>query len=75
MDKTKNAQLKVQRIGDDILRIGLTGDWLASPGLPKFEAVEQGFAGAPVKAMEFETTNLGRWNSGLMTFYVGPLDV
>jgi phospholipid/cholesterol/gamma-HCH transport system permease protein len=73
-DKTKNARLTVQRTGDEVLQIGLMGDWLAGSGLPNFAAVDQGFAAAPVKAMEFETTNLGRWNSGLMTFILKCLN-
>jgi phospholipid/cholesterol/gamma-HCH transport system permease protein len=74
-DKTNNARLTVQRTGDDILRVGLTGDWLGRSGLPNFGAVEEGFTGAPVKAMEFETTNLGRWNSSLMIFILKCLEV
>ena len=74
-DKSKNAQLTVQRTGDEVLHIELMGDWLAGSGLPNFAAVDQGFAGTPVKAMEFETTKLGRWNSGLMTFILKCLSV
>lgn len=68
--ETATARLTVQRVGDD-LRVGLAGDWLARAGLPGFALVESALlAGgpAPVKAMEFQTAELGRWNSGLMTF-------
>jgi phospholipid/cholesterol/gamma-HCH transport system permease protein len=71
----KSARLTVQRIGTDLLQIGLAGDWLAQSGLPNFEAVDQGFAAAPVKAVEFETANLGQWNSGLMTFVLKCLNL
>src|SRR5215469_12752180 len=69
LDATTRARLTVERIGDDLL-VGFGGDWLARAGLPGFGPVENAFAGgpAPVKAMGFQTANLGRWNSGLMTF-------
>jgi phospholipid/cholesterol/gamma-HCH transport system permease protein len=70
--KTDRPRLTVQRVGDDLL-VGLAGDWVAQAGLPGFGLVESGFAaGGPgaVKAMEFQTAGLGRWNSGLMSFIV-----
>jgi len=54
--KTSNARLVVQRVGNDLLRIGLAGDWITHSHLPNFEPVEKGFAAARVKALEFETT-------------------
>jgi phospholipid/cholesterol/gamma-HCH transport system permease protein len=69
-EETTLARLTVQRVGDDVL-VGFAGDWLARAGLPEFGPVESAFATggpAPVKAMTFQTANLGRWNSGLMTF-------
>ncbi len=65
------AQLTVQRLETDLLQVGLVGNWLAQKGIPGFAPVEKGIsAGDPgaVKAMEFQTGNLGRWDSGLMTF-------
>jgi phospholipid/cholesterol/gamma-HCH transport system permease protein len=47
----------------------LSGDWLAHAGLPGVGPVEQELAASSgAKALEFDTTALGRWNSGLMTF-------
>jgi phospholipid/cholesterol/gamma-HCH transport system permease protein len=62
--------LTVQRIGEDLLRVGLTGEWVAKAGLPGFDSVEKVFTSGPqpVKAMEFQTKDLGRWNSGLVAF-------
>src|SRR5215813_980454 len=64
--------LTVQRVGEDLLRVGLTGEWVAKAGLPGFNSVEKVFTSGPrpVKAMEFQTTELGRWNSGLVAFVV-----
>src|ERR1051326_7835723 len=72
--ETTNARLVVQRIGNDLLQIGLAGDWITRSHLPNFDPVEKGFAAARVKALEFETGNLGRWNSGLMTFVLKCYD-
>src|SRR5690242_10531393 len=66
--KMTNAQLTVQRIGNDLLQVGLAGDWVAHSRLPNFDPVDKEFAAGGVKALEFETGNLGRWDSGLMTF-------
>src|SRR5882757_5579925 len=65
-----NAQLTVQRAGDGLLQVELAGDWLAQAGLPGFDPVEKEFTGGPdpIKAMQFQTRNLGRWDTILMTF-------
>jgi len=62
--------LTVQRVGEDLLRVGLTGEWIAKAGLPGTDSVEKVFTSGPqpVKAMEFQTKDLGRWNSGLVAF-------
>src|SRR5262245_29057598 len=59
-----------QRVGEDLLRVGMAGEWIAKAGLPGFDSVEKGFTSGPqpVKAMEFQTKELGRWNSGLVAF-------
>src|SRR5215831_14507492 len=62
------ARLAVQRLGNDLLQVGLAGDWTTQSHLPSFDPVDKGFAAGRVKALEFETANLGRWDSGLMTF-------
>jgi len=70
--QTTKPILTVQRVGEDLLQVGLTGEWIAKAGLPGFDSVEKVFTSGPgpVKAMEFETTELGRWNSGLIAFVV-----
>ncbi len=66
-EKTE-ARLTVQRTGEGLLQVGLAGDWTTKTELPDFDPVEKGFAADPVKAMEFQTDGLGRWNSALMIF-------
>jgi phospholipid/cholesterol/gamma-HCH transport system permease protein len=71
------AQLTVQSKGDGLLCIVPTGDWIARAGLPSIHAVAQAFTTAhgAVKALEFDASGLGRWNSGLMTFVVKCRDL
>src|SRR6185436_8231896 len=68
--ESRTAQLSVQQAGEGRLRVSMAGDWLARTGLPGVEpvAAEIGGGGGVIKVLEFETTKLGRWNSGLMTF-------
>jgi phospholipid/cholesterol/gamma-HCH transport system permease protein len=71
------AQLTVQSKGDGLLCIVPTGDWIARAGLPSIHAVTQAITTAhgAVKALEFDASGLGRWNSGLMTFVVKCRDL
>ena len=63
-------RLNLQRAPDGVLRAELAGDWLAQTGLPGVDAVEKELADGAVKALEFDSKNLGRWNSGLITFVI-----
>jgi phospholipid/cholesterol/gamma-HCH transport system permease protein len=69
-DEVTKARLTVQRAGDGLLQVELAGDWLAKASLPDFDPVEKEFTGGPgpIKAMQFQTRNLGRWDTSLMTF-------
>jgi phospholipid/cholesterol/gamma-HCH transport system permease protein len=66
------AKLTDQSAVEGALRITLAGDWTTREGLPEIETVEKAIAAAhdTVKALEFDSGGLGRWNSGLMTFVV-----
>jgi phospholipid/cholesterol/gamma-HCH transport system permease protein len=64
-----DARLTVRRSPSGSLLLEIAGDWLARAGLPGIGALEQELAASgAAKALEFDTTALGRWNSGLMTF-------
>ena len=73
--ETTHARLAVQRVGNDLLQIGLAGDWVTQSHLPNSDLVEKGFAAGRVQALEFETASLGRWNSGLVTFVLKCYDL
>lgn len=64
------ARLTIERTGDDLLQVGVAGDWLTQAEPPAFEAVENAFSAGPtqVKAMDFQTRSLGRWDSTLVVF-------
>jgi len=68
-DEQTGTRLNVRRSASGSLVLEITGDWLAHAGLPGVDVVEKELAAAGgVKGLEFDTTDLGRWNSGLMTF-------
>jgi phospholipid/cholesterol/gamma-HCH transport system permease protein len=50
------------------LQVTLTGDWLLSESLPTAAGVSAAIASdAPPSVIRFDTTALGRWDSGLVT--------
>lgn len=53
-----------------MLEVGVAGDWVTQAETPAFDPVEKAFnAGpAPIKAMNFQTRTLGRWDSTLVVF-------
>ncbi|HXS69391.1 MAG TPA: ABC transporter permease, partial [Candidatus Polarisedimenticolia bacterium] len=75
--ETLAAQLTVDRDAG-LLQVGLAGDWLIRTGIPGVGPVEKGFTAggpSPVQALEFQTAQLGRWDSGLMTFILKCFDL
>jgi phospholipid/cholesterol/gamma-HCH transport system permease protein len=64
-----DARLTVRRSASGSVLLEIAGDWLARAGLPGIGAVETELsASGGAKALEFNTTALGRWNSGLISF-------
>ncbi len=64
-----STTLGVERRGNDILVLSLNGRWLANSGLPGIEVIEQELArGNRPQALEFATSHLGQWDSGLLSF-------
>jgi len=51
------------------LAVVLAGDWLTRTGLPGVDAIEKELSGDEgVTALAFDTSGLGRWDSGLVAF-------
>ena len=54
---------------DHTLIAGLAGDWELANPTPRFDRLVDGRApGRPPRALAFETAELGRWDSSLLTF-------
>jgi phospholipid/cholesterol/gamma-HCH transport system permease protein len=63
------ARLGLHRSGANLLVVTLSGNWLAQSGLPGTEAIEQELAPSKApQALEFVTSSLGAWDSGLLSF-------
>ena len=62
--------LAVRRVdqgqGPNVLVVELAGDWLDRDHLPDVSTVTKELAGGGATALEFETKELGRWDSALM---------
>ena len=60
------ARITARRKEDGVLLVEIAGDWLDRSALPDLAAVEQELAHTPAKALEFDPSALGRWDSALM---------
>ena len=60
------AWLTARRKEDGVLLVEIAGDWLDRSSLPGISAVEEELSGDSVKALEFDASALGRWDSALM---------
>ena len=75
-NKNKNdtgspAQLTLADGSHDSLQATLRGDWLLGNALPDADQVTERFTGTSgVQRIDYATPDLGRWDSGLMTFLV-----
>ena len=60
--------MTLNRPSHDRLLIGLSGDWLLRTALPEGEQLRQELsAGAATKGVSFDTRELGKWDSALIT--------
>ncbi len=53
------------------LRVCLSGDWTLSDGLPALTAIEEALEEDSQSSLAFDTTGLGTWDSGFVTFLHG----
>jgi phospholipid/cholesterol/gamma-HCH transport system permease protein len=60
------ARLIVRRKEDGVLLVEIAGDWLDRSVLPGVSAVEGELSGDRVKALAFDASALGRWDSALL---------
>jgi phospholipid/cholesterol/gamma-HCH transport system permease protein len=69
MQQAQPARMNITRKGATLV-VSLEGDWLVKQALPGVEMVEKELKDASAKALEFEISKLGRWDSGLLAFLV-----
>jgi len=60
------ARLTARRKKDGGVLVEIAGDWLDRSSLPGISATESELSKAGVKAVEFDASALGRWDSALM---------
>ena len=69
------GEMSFSRPTEDTLLVRLAGDWTLKEELPAVEEVQkQADSGPPVQLIAFDTQDLGRWDSGLITFLVKVFD-
>jgi phospholipid/cholesterol/gamma-HCH transport system permease protein len=61
-----HARLSLRPGKDGVPVVEITGNWLVRTGLPDVSSIEQELAATPPKALEFDTSLLGGWDSALM---------
>ena len=65
------GEMSFSRPTEDTLLVRLAGDWTIKEELPAVEEVQrQADSGPPVQHIAFDTQDLGRWDSGLITFLI-----
>ena len=74
MPETQPASLNFTHKGATLV-VCIEGDWLLKQPLPRIDAVEKELKDSSAKALEFETSKLGRWDSGLLAFLVACSDL
>ena len=69
------GEMSFSRPTEDTLLVRLAGDWTLKEELPSVEEVQkQSDSGPPVQRIAFDTQDLGRWDSGLITFLIKLFD-
>src|SRR5690349_10633232 len=74
MPETQPARMNINRKGATLVA-SLEGDWLVKQALPEVEMVEKELKDASARSLEFDTSKLGRWDSGLLAFLVACSDL
>jgi phospholipid/cholesterol/gamma-HCH transport system permease protein len=65
-DEHNPPRLAIRQKEPGVLLVEIAGNWLDRTGLPDIAAVEKELSGGSVKALEFDASALGRWDSALM---------
>jgi phospholipid/cholesterol/gamma-HCH transport system permease protein len=66
-----DPRLRLVAVGPGRLQAVLTGDWEIKRSLPSLAPMEKAFQSDPaVEVLQFDSQDLGKWDSGLLTFLV-----
>jgi phospholipid/cholesterol/gamma-HCH transport system permease protein len=69
------GEMSFSRPAEDTLLVRLAGDWTIKQELPGVEEVQkQADSGPQLQRIAFDTQDLGRWDSGLITFLIKVFD-
>ncbi len=69
------GEMSFSRPTDDTLLVRLAGAWTIKEELPSVEEIlKQADSGPPLQRIAFDTHDLGRWDSGLITFLLKVFD-
>jgi len=70
-----SGELAFSRPSENSLALKLAGDWTIGANIPSVDEVKkQVDSGLPVKVLTFDSQDLGRWDSGLITFLLKVFD-
>jgi phospholipid/cholesterol/gamma-HCH transport system permease protein len=73
--KAAPGEMSFSRPTEDTLLVRLAGDWTIKQELPGVEEVQkQADSGPPLQRIAFDTQDIGRWDSGLITFLIKVFD-
>ncbi len=65
------ASLTSRRGQDGVLVVEVAGNWLDRTGLPDVSGITRELTAGPAKAVEFDTSRLGGWDSALLVRILG----
>ena len=70
-----SGELAFSRPSENTLLVSLAGDWTIGGDIPSVDEVNKEVdSGLPVQVLTFDTQDLGRWDSGLITFLLKVFD-
>jgi len=70
-----SGELAFSRPSENTLLVSLVGDWTIGGDIPSVDEVNKEVdSSLPVKVLNFDTHDLGRWDSGLITFLLKVFD-
>jgi len=70
-----SGELAFSRPSENSLLVRLAGDWTIGGEIPSVDEInKQVDTGLPVKVLTFDSQDLGRWDSGLITFLLKVFD-